>query len=401
MSFSVPTDARSWLDVAEGSHFPIQNLPLTRGLVQGEARWLSRIGDRFLDLERISLPPADVSPDAWRVVRQALYEMLRADSPAPDAVRQQVRKACLALEEVQLTLPVSPRAFVDFYSGIHHASNVGRMFRPEQAPLLPNYRHVPIGYNGRASTVFVSGTDIKRPRGQQKRGENVVFEPSRELDFELEMGFYIGRTSEGRGIEPDEFTEYAAGMVIVNDWSARDIQRWEYQPLGPFLAKSFATSVSPYIVSFDALEPFRIEGMPQDPEPLPYLQATQPWHYDIELEVSLKTDKMTKPQVICRSNTKHLYWSMAQQLAHQASNGTIIEPGDLYATGTISGPEEGQFGSMLEASWKGEKPLLMEETGETRTFLEDGDTVAMTAWAQGEGYTIGFGEVIGTVHPAG
>jgi len=316
-------------------------------------------------------------------------------------VRQQVRKASFAIEEVQLTLPVSPRAFVDFYSGIHHASNVGRMFRPEQAPLLPNYRHVPIGYNGRASTVFVSGTDIKRPRGQQKRGENVVFEPSRELDFELEMGFYIGRTSEGRGIEPDEFTEYAAGMVIVNDWSARDIQRWEYQPLGPFLAKSFATSVSPYIVSFDALEPFRIEGMPQDPEPLPYLQATQPWHYDIELEVSLKTDKMTKPQVICRSNTKHLYWSMAQQLAHQASNGTIIEPGDLYATGTISGPEEGQFGSMLEASWKGEKPLLMEETGETRTFLEDGDTVAMTAWAQGEGYTIGFGEVIGTVHPAG
>jgi fumarylacetoacetase len=287
-------------------------------------------------------------------------------------------------------------AFVDFYSGINHASNVGKMFRPDQPPLLPNYRHLPVGYNGRASSVIVSGEPIHRPKGQTKAADSEMptFGPTKELDFELEMGFFTGKGSQmGEPIPIAECEDHIFGLVIVNDWSARDVQRWEYQPLGPFLAKSFGTSISPYVVTLDALEPWRIEGPKQDPPVLPHLQNPGPSHFDIQLEVSIQSEKMTKPQVICRSNTKYLYWSFIQQLAHQSSNGTPIEAADLYASGTISGEAEDSFGSMLELCWKGTKPITLTETGETRTFIEDGDIVTMTAWCQGDGYRVGFGEV--------
>ena len=298
--------------------------------------------------------------------------------------------------------PMHIGAFVDFYSGIHHASNVGKMFRPDMPPLLPNYRWLPIGYNGRSSSIVPDGSDIERPRGQIKVGDDdPIYVPTRELDFELEVGFFVGAETEGGETVPVADAEsYMMGLVLVNDWSARDVQRFEYQPLGPFLAKSFATSISPWIVTLDALAPFRCEGMTQEPAPLPHLASVGRAHYDIELEVSIQSAKMTQPQVICRSNTKHLYWSFAQQLAHQTSNGTPLEAGDLYASGTISGPEKGMFGSMLELCWRGTEPIALTETGETRTFLEDGDTVIMSGWAQGNGFRVGLGEVRSTVIPA-
>jgi fumarylacetoacetase len=218
------------------------------------------------------------------------------------------------------------------------------------------------------------------------------------MDFELEMGFVLAASNNGKAVSPDDAESYMAGLVVVNDWSARDVQRLEYQPLGPFLAKSFSTTISPWLVTLDALEPFRVDGMPQDPEPLPHLAHSIPRrHFDVQLEVSIQTAKMTKPQVICHSNMDNLYWTPAQQLAHQTSNGTLVQPGDLYASGTISGSEKNSFGSMLELSWKGQEPIQLDETGEFRTFLEDGDTVVMTAFAQGNGFRIGFGEARGTI----
>jgi fumarylacetoacetase len=295
-----------------------------------------------------------------------------------------------------MLIPLEIPQFVDFYSGINHASNVGRMFRPDMAPLLPNYRHLPVGYNGRASTVYPSDKVIRRPKGQTKSPESdiPVFGPTKELDFELELGFFIAEgNEEGEMISVGSAADHMLGLVLVNDWSARDFQRWEYQPLGPFLAKSFATTISPWVVSLDALDPFRVEGQLQDPMPLEHLARGERDHYDIVLEVSILTPKMSKPQVVCRSNAKHLYWSLSQMLAHQTSNGTKVESGDLYASGTISGETEDSFGSLLELSWKGSKPLTMTETGEQRTFLEDGDTVIFTGYCQGDGYRIGFGEL--------
>lgn len=332
--------------------------------------------------------------DGPAAIRRGLFELLRDGNLAAAGHAELLTP----LERVQRLAAFPIAAFVDFYSGINHATNVGKMFRPDQPPLLANYRHLPVGYNGRASSVVVSGTPIKRPSGQQKIGDEIVFGPTKELDFELEMGFFTSKGNEmGRPIPIEKCEEHILGLVLVNDWSARDMQRWEYQPLGPFLAKSFATSISPWIVTLDALEPFRIEGREQDPPPLPHLRNPGLAHYDIQLEVSLQTQKMTKPQVISRTNTKELYWSFVQQLAHQTSNGTPTQPGDLYASGTISGTEPDSYGSMLELCWKGTKPLLLEETGETRTWLEDGDTVIMTAWCQGVGYRVGFGECRGTV----
>jgi fumarylacetoacetase len=302
-----------------------------------------------------------------------------------------------------MQVPVDIPAFVDFYSGIHHASNVGRMFRPDMPPLLPNYRHLPVAYNGRASSVVASGVPIRRPRGQTKAPDAPMpsFGPTEELDFELELGFFIADGNElGEPIPIEQAERHMLGLVLVNDWSARDVQRWEYMPLGPFLAKSFATSISPWIVSLDALAPFRIAGEPQEPEVLPHLRQDAPGHFDIRLEVSVQTAAMHRPQLVSRSNARFLYWTFAQQLAHLTSNGANTEPGDLCATGTISGPDEGSYGSLLELTWRGQHKLTMEETGEERTFLEDGDTVIFTAFAQGDGYRVGFGELRGTVTPS-
>lgn len=420
MSFVLPPDARSWVEVDPDSHFPIQNLPFCTFLYSPDPATPSfshaavgvRIGNHVLDLTTLGVNGL-LPGDQWAYgssiaslaligsveeARSAIFELLVFDNPRLRDDIELRRRTIYQVDAVKLLLPMPPRAFVDFYSGINHAENVGRMFRPDQPPLLPNYRHIPIGYNGRASSVVVSGTPIRRPSGQQKVGDDVIFGPTKELDFELEMGFFTGKGNEmGEPIPIRECEDHILGLVLVNDWSARDIQRFEYQPLGPFLSKSFGTSISPWIVTLDALEPFRIKGMPHEPEPLPHLRNPGPAHYDINLEVSIQTQRMTKPQVISRSNTKHLYWSFIQQLAHQTSNGTPIQPGDLYASGTISGTEPDSFGSMLELCWKGTKPLTMDETGETRTWLEDGDTVIMSAWCQGDGYRVGFGECRGTV----
>lgn len=416
MSFVVPAGAKSWVPVAADSHFPIQNLPYGAYAHEtGEERVCVAIGDHVLDLLELAEAGllegfedhfADDLADTLSVggrdgmshIRHQIFDLLREGNPKLRDDRDLREIALPRMDEVEILQPIFPTSFVDFYSGIFHAGNVGRMFRPDQPPLLPNYRHLPVGYNGRASSVVVSGDPVIRPKGQQKIGDEVIFGPTRELDFELELGFFLGKgTPLGTSISVDEAEDYMLGFVLVNDWSARDVQRWEYQPLGPFLAKSFATSISPWIVPLDALEPFRVAGPEMDPIPLPHLRGSEPGHFNIELEVSLQTKNMTRPQVICRTNARHLYWSFAQQLAHQSSNGTGLEPSDLYASGTISGPEEGSFGSLLELSWRGTKPITMGETGETRTFLEDGDTLTMTGYADGGTFRVGFGEVVSTI----
>jgi len=276
------------------------------------------------------------------------------------------------------------------------------MFRGEENALMPNWLHLPVAYHGRASSVVLSGTDIRRPRGQviPPDAKEPVFKESDLLDFELEMGFFVGPgNSLGSPIPMTRAEEHIFGLTLVNDWSARDIQKWEYQPLGPFTAKNFATSISPWIVPLAALEPFRIEGPAQEPEPMPYLYQQDEKTFDIQLEVGIAAEGMAEPKTVCTSNYKHLYWSMAQQLAHHTVTGCDVRPGDLMASGTISGPEPNSWGSLLELTWKGEKPVeLTDEI--TRTFLRDGDSVTMTGWAQGEGYRVGFGEVTGKVLPA-
>jgi fumarylacetoacetase len=271
---------------------------------------------------------------------------------------------------------------------------------PDQA-LMPNWLHLPVAYHGRSSSIVVSGTDLHRPLGQTKAddAEAPTFGPSRNVDFELEMGFFIGPGNAlGRPIPKDRAQEHIFGMVLVNDWSARDIQKWEYVPLGPFLAKNFGTSISPWVVPLEALEPFRTAGPEQNPRPLPYLQFVGDWSFDIQLEVTLQGTRMDRPQRICASNFKHLYWNIYQQLAHHTSNGCNLRTGDLLASGTISGPTPDSYGSLLELSWKWTKPLSF-PNGETRTFLQDGDRVTMTGWCQANGYRVGFGEVTGRILP--
>lgn len=299
-------------------------------------------------------------------------------------------------------LPVTIGDYTDFYSSKEHATNVGRMLRGEENALMPNWLHLPVAYHGRASSVVISGTPIPRPKGQIKPDDeaNPIFGPCRTLDFELEMGFFIGPgNSLTKSISTSEAMDHIFGLVIVNDWSARDIQKWEYQPLGPFLAKNFATSISPWIVPMTALEPFRTSGPIQDPQPLPYLQSPNESAYDIHLEVALTPEGDSTKHTICRSNCKYLYWNFCQQLAHHTVNGCNMRPGDLLATGTISGPSPDSYGSMLELAWRGTKPIDIGQ-GQTRKFLQNGDTVTMTGWCQGNGYRVGFGEVTGKIMPA-
>jgi fumarylacetoacetase len=408
--FVVPAAARSWIPVDAASDFPIQNLPFAVAVHKNRGEGLvCAIGDFALDLpvlmeagliDEEEFPWLDgflgLDKESLSALRKRLFDLL-IDSSAELRDNEKLRKkAVLNRKDLTLTVPIPPTSFIDFYSGIEHASNVGKMFRPDQPPLLPNYRHLPVGYNGRSSSVVASGTKIIRPKGQIKDAneEAPSFGPTKEMDFELEMGFYISEGNEmGKRITCKSADEHILGMVIVNDWSARDIQRWEYQPLGPFLSKSFGTTISPWLVTLDALEPFRIDGLEQDPEVLPHLRRQGQQHFDIALEVLLNGE------MICESNTKHLYWSMNQQIAHQTSNGTPIEFGDLYASGTISGPDEGSFGSMLELTWRGSKPISL-PSGKTRTFLEDGDVVTMRAFAQGDGFRVGFGDCAGEITPS-
>ncbi len=415
--FVVPPDAESWVEYSPDNFFPIQNLPFGLAAPKGRSESVVvAIGGFALDLRVLAEHGVldegkypildsfiDLDIEKIRDLRKEVFSLLEKGSKDIRMKKKLLEQAMIPLSKANLQVPIPPPAFVDFYSGIHHASNVGRMFRPDQPPLLPNYREVPIGYNGRASSVVGTGSQIVRPKGQTKgpNDDRPKFGPTKEMDFELEMGFYVGEGSEmGKRITVSTAEDHILGLVIVNDWSARDVQRWEYQPLGPFLSKSFATSVSPWIVTLDALDPFRVPGISQVPEPLPHLKQGGKKQFDVKLEVWLKSEKMKKPQLVCESNMANLYWSIAQQLAHQTSNGTPVEFGDLYASGTISGESKGSFGSMLELAWKGTEPLVLTETKEKRTFLEDGDTVTMRAYAQGDGYRIGFGEVSGTIQPA-
>jgi fumarylacetoacetase len=421
MLFQIPSTATSWVPLDPMRGFPIQNLPYVRFDLDPEddesmPRVGARIGDRVLALghEAVTSRLGDearlavecletglpIDPEQRAALRSELFELLRSGGPG-EAHRAELQDALAPQEALQLLTFWKPGAFVDFYSGIHHATNVGKLFRPDQPPLLPNYRHLPVGYNGRASTVFPSGLIVDRPRGiVQPAGGPPEYVPTRELDFELEIGFFIWNGFNEGPVTPAEFADYCLGFVLVNDWSARDVQRFEYQPLGPFLAKSFCTTVSQGVVPVEALEPFRVQGPVQDPAPLPHLADPGPSHYDVTLDAYLMTDRMTRPQRITRTNARHLYWSFGQMLAHQSSNGTMLEAADLYASGTISGPDTGSFGSMLELTWRGTQPLVMEETGEERLWLEDGDTLALVGWAGGDGYRISFGECVGVVGPA-
>ncbi len=415
----------SFIPVAAESHFPIQNLPY--GTFRRRTGELPRIGvaigDYVLDLAALaengcfSHPQAAVrealsqstlnafmalGPLAWAMVRVELQNLLSAQNSIlrdHAALRDAV---LIPQSQVTLCMPVDIGDYTDFYASKEHASNVGTLWRGKDNALMPNWTHMPIGYHGRASSVVISGTPVRRPSGQiLSNGASVPqFGPSGILDFELEMGFFIGPGNAlGRPVSVRDAASHIFGLVLVNDWSARDIQKWEYQPLGPFLGKSFATSLSPWIVPLAALAPFRVPSPAQDPAPLPYLQSVGDWALNIELAVALKTAAMNAPAQISRSNMRYLYWNMLQQLAHHSSNGCNLRPGDLLASGTISGPTPDSFGSLLELTWNGANPLKL-PSGEERKFLEDGDTVVMNAYAQGEGYRVGFGEVRGTVAPA-
>jgi fumarylacetoacetase len=340
---------------------------------------LSDLGDAFHEASLNTFMAQ--GPSAWEETDGRIRELLESG----DAER-------IALDDVKLHLPFEVADYVDFYSSEEHATNMGRMFRPDAEPLLPNWKHLPVGYHGRAGTVVTSGTPIVRPRGQLKSVDTdaPVYGASRKLDIELELGFVAGVPSAlGKPVPVDAFAEHVFGVVLVNDWSARDIQAWEYQPLGPFLGKSFATSISPWVIPLAALEPFRVPGPAQNPTPLPYLHTDEPWNLDIELEVELNGE------VVSRTNAQGLYWSMAQQLAHATSNGASIRTGDLFASGTISGADRGSRGSLIELTWNGSEPLTLAD-GSQRTFLEDGDEVVL----RGRAGDIELGEVRGRITPA-
>jgi fumarylacetoacetase len=398
----------TWLDLAADDPFGVHNLPYgafdTPG---GSPRLGARVGDQVLDLaavERAGLveargtlqattlnPFLNLGRPYWSAVRERLAELLTRP-----AFANRVRPLLVPLAQVRPRLAFEVGDYVDFYSSLEHATNLGRLFRPNQEPLLPNWKHLPIGYHGRAGTVVVSGTDIVRPSGQRRPPDAAapVFGPSQRLDIEAEVGFVVGAPSSlGTPLSTKDFAEHVFGAVLVNDWSARDIQAWEYQPLGPFLGKSFATSVSAWVVPLDALDAARVPAPPQSPPVLPYL-ADERIGYDIRIEV------VWNGTVVSRPPFADLYWTPAQQLAHLTANGASVRAGDLYASGTVSGPERDQVGSFIELTWGGSEPVTLAD-GRTRTFLEDGDTVTLTATAPGPGGTVvGFGEVLGRILPA-
>ena len=418
---------KSFLPVSEHGHFPIQNLPygifVRKNASQQSPAIGVAIGDFILDLavlrqngffETPHLKGQDVfsrsslnafmalGRPAWREARSIITRLLRIDEPALRDRYDLRAQALLPMADAQLHLPVEIGDYTDFYASREHATNVGIMFRGKENALMPNWLHLPVGYHGRASSVVLSGSQVRRPQGQSlpDGASAPVFGRSRQLDFELEVGCLVGTGNAlAQPIPIAEAEKHVFGVVLVNDWSARDFQRWEYQPLGPFLSKNFITSISPWVVPMDALEPFRIAGPQQSPDPLPYLRHQQAGHFDMRLQVSLQSSKMASPQILCRTSTRYLYWSFAQQVAHHTVTGCNLRTGDLLASGTISGPTEGSYGSLLELAWRGTKPIKL-NSGEQRTFLEDGDTVSMTGWCQGEGYRVGFGEVVGTVLPA-
>ncbi|MGJ4993213.1 fumarylacetoacetase [Bradyrhizobium sp. HKCCYLS3077] len=411
---------RSFIPVDPSSDFSIQNLPygVFSAADSPKPRVGVAIGDFVLDLAvleaegLLDLAPAyevfaqpslnafmALGPAVWSKTRAAISALLRDDHPRLRDDKTLRSRALLPRQDVALHLPFQVAGYTDFYSSKEHATNVGVMFRGKDNALQPNWLHMPIGYNGRASTVVVSGTRVRRPRGQLKPPSADVpsFGPCKRLDFELEMGVVIGQSSPlGEMLSEAQAEAMIFGFVLLNDWSARDIQQWEYVPLGPFQAKAFATSISPWVVTREALEPFRVAGPVQDPAPLPYLQQKEAQNYDLALDVALRASGGNAAQTISQTNFKYMYWSSVQQLMHHASSGCAMSVGDLLGSGTISGLDKHQRGSLLEISWNGTEPVEL-AGGVKRTFLEDGDSLVMRGWCQGNGYRVGFGEVEGTI----
>ncbi|XP_076061985.1 fumarylacetoacetate hydrolase [Oratosquilla oratoria] len=423
-----PTDSsrkmKSFIEVSPDSHFPIQNLPY--GIFSTEDDPCPRvgvaIGTFILDLsvitnlftgdelknnknvfKRGSLNKfMELGPAAWKEARSTLQSLLDENNPT---LRDNVDLRCRAFvpqNSATMHLPANIGDYTDFYSSIDHATNVGTMFRGKENALMPNWKYLPVGYHGRASSVVLSGTPIRRPNGQTKPkdDEPPTFGPCRLMDFELEMAFFVGAgNSLGSPIPISKAHEHIFGLVLMNDWSARDIQKWEYVPLGPFLAKNLGTTISPWIVTVDALMPFAVDNYAQDPKPFPYLHHEDKFNFNINLEVGIKAEGTNNVGVVCKSNFKNMYWTMKQQLAHHTITGCNVQPGDLMASGTISGPSEDSFGSMLELSWRGSKTVDI-GNGNTRKFLQDGDEVIITGYCQGDGYRIGFGNCTGKILPA-
>lgn len=408
---------KSWVDYEPSSDFSIYNIPF--GIARsktGTTFTCSAIGDHIINLDACFqsglLSGTGVTESSLRA--SSLNSFIALGKKVTKAVRERIQEILtegnsaelqrddflLDRESADLLLPVEIGDYTDFYSSIEHATNVGKMFRDPENALLPNWRHLPVGYHGRASSIVVSGTPVKRPKGQQKPDDGPpVFGPCKLMDFELEMGFIIGKDTElGSSVSTSEAEDHIFGLILFNDWSARDIQKWEYVPLGPFLAKNFASTVSPWIITLEALEPFRVQGPKQDPEVLPYLKFTGAKNYNVDMDVILRTESGTET-LISHSNFSYMYWNMCQQLAHHTVNGCNIRVGDLYASGTISGHTPDSYGSMLELSWQGKKPIQLND-GTSRKFLLDNDTVIMRAYCEKDGMRVGFGEAAGKIVPS-
>jgi len=405
---------KSWIEIDKTSDFPIQNLPFGIFKTQSSnSRVGVAIGDQVLDLSVLNklgfLDDFKIDDSVFsnqylndfielgkpicRSLRQRISNLLNINNPELRDNKNAQYKVLNYQSNVQMQMPIKIGDYTDFYSSIDHATNVGTMFRDPANALLPNWKHLPVGYHGRASSIIVSGTPFHRPKGQTKPADSElpVFGPSKLLDFELEVAFIIGKPTElGNSVSTAAADDHIFGLALFNDWSARDIQTWEYVPLGPFLAKSFASTISPWIVTLDALEPFRVAGYKQEPKVLPYLEYSGNKNIDIQLEVSIQPENKEE-NLVCKSNFKFMYWTMEQQLAHHTSNGCNINIGDLMASGTISGPTPDSYGSMLELSWKGTKPVQLKD-GSERKFINDNDTVIIHGYCEKDGVRIGFGE---------
>ncbi|NNM60499.1 MAG: fumarylacetoacetase [Legionellales bacterium] len=418
----MPQSLQAFLPVASDNHFSLHNLPY--GIFSLPNAPYKRvgtiIGEYVIDLAMLEqhglfkncYDPAlflfnqpslhtfvSQKKNLQQQVRQTLQYLFSAQTPILRDNETLCQAALHHQAEVIMHLPGQIPNYTDFYSSIDHARNTGKLFRDKDNPLLPNYVHLPVAYHGRASSIICSGQAIKRPNGQilPPNATTPIFSPSKALDFELEMAFFVGQNNPlGEPIKIEQAYDHIFGLVLLNDWSARDIQKWEYVPLGPFLSKSFATTISPWVVTLDALAPFKVKPRTQDPTPLPYLRYDHDFSFDIQLEVALKTNKMTRAEVICRSNFSSLYWTMAQQLAHHTIAGCNMQIMDLIASGTISGTTPESEGCLLERTAAGANPLTL-SNGETRVYLQEGDEIIMTAFCQGSGYRIGFGEARGVI----
>lgn len=413
----------SWIEIPQSCDFPLENLPYGIAKLSNEKTVaVTRIGDTIIDLQSLSalnafsdlkIDNADIfnqpvlnnfielGKDLHVKVRERLQEIFGIGSNNTELTEKIKQYSLYAADGVKILMPVKVTDYTDFYSSIEHATNVGKMFRDPANALLPNWKHLPVGYHGRASSIVVSGAEIHRPNGQTmpQGAEKPVFGPSKMFDFELEMAFVVGKTTQlGESVKASEAEDYIFGFLLFNDLSARDIQSWEYVPLGPFLSKNFGSVVSPWIVTLEALEPFRVKGPDQEPEVLSYLKTSGNRNFDINLEVLIQPEH-GEENLVCSSNFRYMYWNICQQLAHHTVNGCNITTGDLYASGTISGPEPGSYGSMLELTWRGTKPIQLSD-GTERKFIHDHDTIIIRGYSEKNGLRIGFGECVVKVKPA-